>query len=82
MGENLDIDRVKDVDFLNYDTLYKPKSPVQPAIDMFFCTMDKLQPSTTVALSMVLVQVTLAKKHPSKPKVLSPVISKNSSKRI
>ena len=74
LGENLDIDRVKDVDFLNYDTLYKPKSPVQPPIDMFFCTMDKLKASTTVALSIVLVQVTLAKKHPIKPKVLSPIV--------
>ena len=74
LAENADIDRVKDVDSLNYDMLYKPNSPVQPAIDMFFCTQNDLKPSTMVALSIVLVQVTLAKKHPIKSDALLPIV--------
>lgn len=66
--------QVSKVRYLKAETLYKPQSPVQPAIDMFFCTRKKLKPSADDALSIVLVQVTLAKKHPIKSDVLLPIV--------
>ena len=61
--------------YLNENVLYKPESPVQPAIDMFFCTKNKSASSRTVTLNIVLVQVTLAKKHPVKSENLSPIVA-------
>ena len=63
LDTNDSLGQVSNMRYLKVETLYRLQSAVQPAIDMFFCTRKKLKSSADDALSIVLVQVTLAKKH-------------------